>query len=79
MPKAVPKLAAAPSLPPASISKTPMPVHNSFILTTSLPIGSTAPRVTVPDMEDPKREQQRQILLTHSFNQQNSEVRKFAS
>ena len=49
MPKAASKLAAAPSTPPANISKTPAAVHNSSIPTTSLLNGSTEPTVTVPD------------------------------
>ena len=41
MPKAASKLAASPSTPPGSISKTPVAVHSFSISTTSLPIEST--------------------------------------
>ena len=41
MPKAASKLAAAPSTPPARISKSPVTVRSSFIPTTSLPIEGT--------------------------------------
>ena len=49
MPKAASKLAEAPSTPPASISNTPVAVHNATIATISLPIESTEATVTVPD------------------------------
>ena len=53
--KAAFKLAAAPSTPPASISKTPMTAHNSSVPMLSLLIESTEAVVTVPDYEGPKK------------------------
>ena len=49
MPKAAPKLAAAPSTPPASISRAPTTGPNTSISTTTFPIESTDSTVTVPD------------------------------
>ena len=40
MPKAASTLAAAPSTPPASISKTPVAVHECSVPTTSSPSGN---------------------------------------
>ena len=65
-------MAAALSPPPASISKSPVAVHNSSLPTTSIPTGSTEATVTVPDNGAPK-EKQRQLLLTSGLNQENSE------
>ena len=55
MPKAASKLAAAPSTPPANISKTPVAVRNATITTISSPIESTEATVTVPDCGELKR------------------------
>ena len=55
MPTAASKLAAAPSTPPVSISKTPVVVRNATITTISSPIESTEVTVTVPDCGELKR------------------------
>ena len=49
VPKAAPKLAAAPSTPPASNSEAPQAVPNTSILTTALLAGTTNPTVAVFD------------------------------
>ena len=61
------------------ILKTPVAVHNSSIPTISLPIGSTEATATVPDYGGPRREKQRQLLLTGGFNQHFLDVGKYAS
>ncbi len=58
--KAASKLAAAPSWPPASNSKTPVAVHCSTIPTTSSPIESTEAAGTVPDCGGPKKKRERE-------------------
>ena len=55
MPKAASKLAAAPSLPPTSIWKTPVVVRNAAITTISLPIESTEATLTVLDYGGTKK------------------------
>ena len=55
MPTAASKLAAVPSSPPASISKTPVAVRNATITTTSLPIESTEAPLTVLDYGGTKK------------------------
>ena len=51
VPKATPKLVAAPSTPPAGNSNAPLAVPSSSIPTTSLPTETAAPTVVVV-MED---------------------------
>ena len=70
------KLAAAPSTQPASISKSPVAVHNS---SSFFPVESTELQLQSVIMEDLIRKKQRQLLLRIGLNQQNSEVGKEAS
>ena len=79
VPKAVPKLAAAPSTPPASNSKAPLAVHTSSLPTTSLPTEQTAPTVSVPDHGGPTREKPNTLLLTTGLHQHHLELGKSAS
>ena len=46
----------------ASISKSPLAVNNSSLQTTSVPIGNTAPTVTVPDCRGPKKSEAESII-----------------
>ena len=62
MPKAAPKLTAAPSTPPASISKAPFEVPSPSLPSTSLPIEITAPTVTVTDDGGPKSREAEAII-----------------
>ena len=56
-------LAATPSTPLASISKTPVAVHCSSVSTTSLPTESTEATVTVPQYEVPKKKETEASLI----------------
>ena len=58
MPKAASKLAAAPSTPPASISKTPVAEHSS-LFRRLLQGKSTEATVTVPDYGGPRNRESR--------------------
>ena len=62
MPKAAPKMAAAPSTPPASNSKAPFAVPSPSLPSTSLPIEITAATVTVPDYGGPRRREAEAIV-----------------
>ena len=59
MPKEAPKMAAAPSTPPASISTAPLAVSNSSFPTSSSLIEGADSTATVPDHGGPKKERQR--------------------
>ena len=63
MPKAASKLAAAPSTPPASISKNPVAVRKSSLPTTSLPTKSTEATVAVPDNAGPQKKEAEASLI----------------
>ena len=61
MPKAAPKKAAAPSTPPASISKAPVAAPNSSLPSASFPIGGSEATLAVLYCGGPKREKPRQL------------------
>ena len=79
VPKAAPKLAAAPSTPPAGNLKDPPTVPNTSTPTTTLPTETTAPTVTIPDYGGHKKKKPNTLLMTSGLNRQNSEVGKSAS
>ena len=77
MPKAASKLAAAPSTPPASTSKTPMAGPDSSNPTISWPVEGAEATVTVSDLGGhQKREADGIIFAKGLFNQQILEVGK---
>ena len=63
MPKATPKLAAAPSTPPARFSKAPMALPKSSFPTTTLPIESTEATMTVTDHGVPNMREAKAIIV----------------
>ena len=69
MPRAAPKLAAAPSTPPASIPKAPMAVPTSPFATTSFPIERTDSTVTVPDYGGPKKKKEAEAIIIDKWPQ----------
>ena len=62
-----PNLAAAPSTPPATISKAPTAVPNSSVLAISLPIESTDVALTVPDHGGPNTREADAIMIDNSL------------
>ena len=78
VPKAAPKLAAAPGAPPGSDSKVPAAVPNTSISTTTLPTATAVLQSHSPIIDDPQRKKPKQ-LLSNDFNRQKFEVGKSAS
>ena len=74
VPKAAPKLAAAPSTPPAGNLKDPPTVPNTSTPTTTLPTETTAPTITIPDYGGHQKKKPNTLLMTSGLNRQNSEV-----
>ena len=63
VPNSGPKLAAAPTTPPASNSTAPLAVRNSSFPATSSPTEMTAPIVSVPDDGGPQKREAAQIMI----------------
>ena len=78
LPNAASKVAAAPSTPPASISKTPVAVHSSFTPTTSL-CRLKLPKLQCQSVVVEDNKERIRTFFTNGLNQQNSEVGKLAS